>query len=164
MNDYRAYVENNYNAIYHHGVKGQKWGYRKYQNEDGSLTPEGRQRYLTLNRRGEMRYGVANTAGIGIAGGTATAAAVGGSVASKYLGKFSKDVADTSMSKYYNKRQYNKFKRISRSNFKRSKRLCKLAIVTAGATTVAMIANEMRRKKIMNRLSGMKGSDKTEKD
>lgn len=30
----------------HHGIKGQKWGIRRYQNEDGSLTPEGRERYL----------------------------------------------------------------------------------------------------------------------
>lgn len=29
----------------HHGTKGQKWGIRKYQNEDGSLTPEGREHY-----------------------------------------------------------------------------------------------------------------------
>lgn len=29
----------------HHGIKGQKWGVRRYQNGDGSLTPEGRQRY-----------------------------------------------------------------------------------------------------------------------
>ena len=29
----------------HHGVKGQKWGIRRYQNEDGSLTPAGRERY-----------------------------------------------------------------------------------------------------------------------
>lgn len=29
----------------HHGIKGQKWGVRRYQNPDGSLTPEGRQRY-----------------------------------------------------------------------------------------------------------------------
>lgn len=26
----------------HHGVPGQKWGIRRYQNRDGSLTPEGR--------------------------------------------------------------------------------------------------------------------------
>ena len=26
MNDYRAYVTMNYNAIYHHGIKGQQWG------------------------------------------------------------------------------------------------------------------------------------------
>lgn len=31
--------------IYHHGVKGQKWGIRRYQNEDGSLTPAGKKRY-----------------------------------------------------------------------------------------------------------------------
>ena len=31
--------------LYHHGVKGQKWGIRKYQNPDGSLTPEGQKRY-----------------------------------------------------------------------------------------------------------------------
>lgn len=31
--------------LYHHGIKGQKWGIRKYQNEDGSLTSEGKARY-----------------------------------------------------------------------------------------------------------------------
>lgn len=35
--------ENAYLA--HHGIKGQKWGERKYQYKDGSLTPEGRKRY-----------------------------------------------------------------------------------------------------------------------
>lgn len=29
----------------HHGILGQKWGIRRYQNDDGSLTPEGRKRY-----------------------------------------------------------------------------------------------------------------------
>lgn len=29
----------------HHGIKGQKWGVRRYQNLDGSLTDEGRRRY-----------------------------------------------------------------------------------------------------------------------
>ena len=28
----------------HHGVKGQKWGVRRYQNKDGSLTNMGRNR------------------------------------------------------------------------------------------------------------------------
>lgn len=31
--------------LYHHGIKGQKWGIRKYQNEDGTLTAEGKARY-----------------------------------------------------------------------------------------------------------------------
>ena len=29
----------------HYGIKNQKWGVRRFQNEDGSLTPEGRERY-----------------------------------------------------------------------------------------------------------------------
>lgn len=29
----------------HHGVKGQKWGVRRYQNEDGTLTKDGQKRY-----------------------------------------------------------------------------------------------------------------------
>lgn len=31
--------------LYHWGVKGMKWGVRRYQNKDGSLTPAGRKRY-----------------------------------------------------------------------------------------------------------------------
>lgn len=31
--------------LYHHGIKGQKWGVRRFQNEDGSLTPAGKKRY-----------------------------------------------------------------------------------------------------------------------
>ena len=31
--------------LYHHGIKGQRWGIRRFQNKDGSLTPRGRKRY-----------------------------------------------------------------------------------------------------------------------
>lgn len=34
--------------IYHHGIKGQKWGVRRYQYSDGSLTPQGRKRYNAM--------------------------------------------------------------------------------------------------------------------
>ena len=33
------------NELYHHGIKGMKWGFRRFQNEDGSLKAAGRKRY-----------------------------------------------------------------------------------------------------------------------
>lgn len=38
--------------IYHHGIKGQKWGVRRYQNPDGTLTSMGkaRKRAIDVNR------------------------------------------------------------------------------------------------------------------
>lgn len=33
------------NELYHYGIQGQQWGLRRYQNPDGSLTPEGKERF-----------------------------------------------------------------------------------------------------------------------
>lgn len=41
--------------LYHWGILGMKWGVRRFQNEDGSLTPEGRERYL--KNEGNSRKG-----------------------------------------------------------------------------------------------------------
>lgn len=41
---------NSYTTLYHYGVKGQKWGVRRYQNYDGTYTPKGRIHYQKLRK------------------------------------------------------------------------------------------------------------------
>lgn len=42
----------------HHGIKGMKWGVRRFQNEDGTLTPNGKRRYL--KNMGKVKKDVSN--------------------------------------------------------------------------------------------------------
>ena len=45
MNWYEYYKQQDY--LEHHGILGQKWGIRRFQNKDGSLTSQGKKRYDT---------------------------------------------------------------------------------------------------------------------
>ena len=37
--------------LYHYGIKGMRWGVRRYENEDGTLTPAGKKRYNYEDRQ-----------------------------------------------------------------------------------------------------------------
>lgn len=43
-------------VLYHYGIKGQKWGERNYQNEDGSYTAKGQ-----AENDGHGRYSTAKS-------------------------------------------------------------------------------------------------------
>ena len=47
MDEHKTYLA-------HHGIKGMKWGVRRYQNKDGSLTPAGKKRYDSMT--GDQLY------------------------------------------------------------------------------------------------------------
>ena len=49
--------------LYHHGVKGQRWGVRRYQNADGSLTAAGKAQY-NVTSNGRVKYSTGKSKGV----------------------------------------------------------------------------------------------------
>lgn len=57
MTDQRGEFEmDKQNYLAHFGIIGQKWGVRRYQNDDGTLTDEGRRHYGKALRKSEKKY------------------------------------------------------------------------------------------------------------
>ncbi len=44
------------NELWHYGIQGQKWGIRRFQNPDGTLTSEGKARYGNLETSSKMPH------------------------------------------------------------------------------------------------------------
>ena len=66
--------------LQHYGIRGMKWGVRRFQQKDGSLTPQGRKRYGGEDRTERKKLPAAGKAAVG-------AAAAAGIVLTAYLVK-----------------------------------------------------------------------------
>ena len=97
--DYLIFREayfSSFDTLAHHGIKGQKWGVRRYQDQNGTLTSEGKERYRTNqgtkeiignsdtysklvgpNKRRYVNYGKSSGAKRGFLIGLGTGAAAG---------------------------------------------------------------------------------------
>lgn len=72
--------DNNETYLMHHGVPGQKWGTRRWQNPDGTLTPEGRAHYGVGDGNAYSGRGISKMGSIAKAKVGHTAKNIGGRV------------------------------------------------------------------------------------
>lgn len=79
MSVYMAVPKEDVYDIEHHGIMGQKWGIRRYQNKDGSLTPEGKARYGNVENFNKVMKAIK----IGSAIGGPIGGVIGGVVSDK---------------------------------------------------------------------------------
>ena len=56
----------------HHGIKGQKWGVRRFQNRNGALTTKGKKRYNKTESKEKLHLGLDKNGNISLIRGKTT--------------------------------------------------------------------------------------------
>jgi hypothetical protein len=82
--------------LYHHGILGQRWGIRRYQNKDGTLTEEGKARLRENKSYDDFRKNHYNSGDIYLKKGTKVSqvATIGRQKSSKKLDKYNQKLVD----------------------------------------------------------------------
>lgn len=103
-------------TLEHHGIKGQKWGVRRYQNEDGTRTAAGKKR--EQSRSNESAHDDYNKA---------------------HSGKSVKDMSDAELRNHLNRLQMEKqYSQLTNSDTSKGKKFVSDAMKVA--TTVATVS------------------------
>lgn len=112
---YESYRDNTY--LEHYGIKGQQWGVRRFQNEDGSLTTEGKERYYKDDSKsGNQRN---NITGEKTGFGRAILEAVFPKLKERRINKAKKEIEDAKLSDRFDDKEIDHYSRMTNSKFRK---------------------------------------------
>ena len=101
----------------HYGIKGQQWGVRRFQNEDGSLTAEGKERYYKDgSKSGDQKN---NITGEKTGFGRAILEAVFPKFKERRINRAKKEVEDAKLSDRFNDAEIDHYSRMTNSKFRK---------------------------------------------